>query len=77
MDQEAMNRPHEKGYMVNPNTKAMSVLLTQEGHAYQKDIQEALWLALQSHHGYARQGCGETYASTEGLRVKSRKSTYT
>ncbi len=38
MDWEAMNRLHEKGYISNPKTKALSVALTDEGAKLSEEL---------------------------------------
>jgi hypothetical protein len=38
MDWEAMNRLHEKGYISNPKTKALSVVLTEKGAKLSEEL---------------------------------------
>jgi hypothetical protein len=38
LDWEAMNRLHEKGYISNPKTKALSVILTQSGAKLSQEL---------------------------------------
>jgi hypothetical protein len=38
LDWEAMNRLHEKGYISNPKTKALSVALTDEGAKLSQEL---------------------------------------
>ena len=35
---EVMNRLHEKGYIIDPKSKAMSVVLTEEGEKLSKEL---------------------------------------
>jgi len=42
-DWETMNRLHEKGYISNPKSKALSVVLTGEGYARAQELFEDLF----------------------------------
>ena len=42
-DWETMNRLHEKGYISNPKSKALSVALTEEGYARAQELFESLF----------------------------------
>jgi hypothetical protein len=42
-DWEAMNRLHEKGFITDPRSKAMSVLFTAEGLARAKELLDKLF----------------------------------
>lgn len=42
-DLETMARLHEKGYLSNPKSKAMSVALTEEGYARAQELFESLF----------------------------------
>ena len=42
-DWETMNRLHEKSYISNPKSKALSVVFTEEGYARAKELFESLF----------------------------------
>jgi hypothetical protein len=55
-DWETMNRLHEKGYISNPKSKALSVALSEEGLARSRELFERL---------FARHGGGQGRADAE------------
>ncbi len=46
-DWETMNRLHEKGYISNPKSKALSVAPTEEGYARARELFEDLFTRRQ------------------------------